>query len=199
MERKLYEDAINGHVETLVEIMEEDPVILRNATTQNPLAIAAILGHVGFARKLLSYSKDLTTESDEKGLTPLHLASQQHSAEMVELLIDANPRVCLLTDSWGRPPLHLAAMKDREEIVHILLQAEGEAMNIISEFQKETIFHLCVKHNAFNSLKILVDLMNNDEIHLDNKDPAYKTVSFNSKDGQGNTLLHVATAKKNLK
>lgn len=126
-----------------MELIEADPLILKKVPIENPLAIAAICGYVDFVEKLVSLNMELTVERDEKGFSPLHFAAQKSSVQMVKLLIESNPDVCMFTDSWGRCPLHLAAMRDSKEITEILLEAQPEAMTLKSEFQSETIFHVC--------------------------------------------------------
>ncbi|KAI3921449.1 hypothetical protein MKW98_013383 [Papaver atlanticum] len=206
MERKLYEASMSGDVTTLMELLEEDPVLLNRVTTsfefENPLGIAAMCGHVEFAVRILRRKPELATQADQKGLRPLHLAAQGYNVSMVKVLIEENPDVCSLTDQNGRTPLHLAAMRDGTEIMKILIQKQPKAIQMLSEYRSETILHLCVKHNCLDALKLLVDELrkqhiNKESIYLISEDNK-ESISVNSKDGDGNTILHLAVARRNI-
>ncbi|KAI3886937.1 hypothetical protein MKW92_040261 [Papaver armeniacum] len=207
METKLYEASKRGDVNSLEELLEEDSVLLHRVVNgfeyENPLGIAAMCGHVDFAVQILSRMPELATQPDQKGLCPLHFAARGNSISMVEVLVEANPEVCSLPDQDGRTPLHLAAMKNRTEIMRILIEKQPQAIQTLSEYQKETILHLCVKHNSLDALKLLVDKLRNQHINEDSVDLVSKdnkeSISVNSKDGYGNTILHLAVARKNMK
>ncbi|XP_026429205.1 ankyrin repeat-containing protein BDA1-like [Papaver somniferum] len=208
MERKLYEASMRGDVTSLKELLEEDPMLLIRVIIsfeyENPLGIAAMCGHVEFAAQILRMKPELATHSDQKGLCPLHLAAQGNSVSMVKVLIEANPDVCGFTDQDGRRPLHLAAMKDRTEIVKILIQKQPKAIQMLSEYRSETILHLCVKHNGLDALKLLVDKLRNqhvneESIFLASEGENKGSISVNSKDADGNTILHLAVARRNMK
>ncbi|MCL7037205.1 hypothetical protein MKW94_010132 [Papaver nudicaule] len=205
MERKLYEASMRGDVTSLRELLEEDPVLLNRVTTsfeyENPLGTAAMCGHVEFAKQILRKKPELATLTDQKGLCPLHLAAQGDSISMVNVLVEANPDVCSFTDQDGRSPLHLAAMRNRTEIMKILIQKQPAAIQMLSEYRSETILHLCVKHNCLDALKLLMDELRNQEQseYLASEDDSNGPISIKSKDSDGNTILHLAVARRNTK
>jgi ankyrin repeat protein len=88
----LYEAAHAGDVDVLKKLLEEEPLLLdrtniTNEVSDNPLHIACLLGHAGFAKEILQYRPNLARELNGQGLTPLHLAaSQGHLAVVLELL-----------------------------------------------------------------------------------------------------------------
>jgi ankyrin repeat protein len=88
----------------------------------------------------------------------------------------------------GRIPLHLAAMKGRVAVIRELLQAKPESI-----YEKlgrgETVLHLCVKYNRLEALETLLQYLRscNDMEFL-----------LNSGDDDGNTILHLAVALKQM-
>ncbi|KAI3925234.1 hypothetical protein MKX01_034154 [Papaver californicum] len=207
MERKLYDASMRGDVTSLMELLEEDPVLLDRVITsfeyENPLGIAAMCGHVEFAEQILRMKPELATQPDQKGLCPLHLAAQGNSDSMVQALVEANPDVCSFTDQDERTPLHLAAMKNRTEIVKILIQKQPKAIQLLSGYRSQTILHLCVNKNSLDALKLLVDELRNqhvneESIHAVSENDNRGSISVNSKDADGNTVLHLAVARRNM-
>ncbi|CAK9144160.1 unnamed protein product [Ilex paraguariensis] len=188
-EKRVYEASLSGNVESLNELMQEDRLTLARASVvtcfnETPLHIASMLGHVDFAKALLHYKPDLVREIDSQGCSPLHVSSANGFVEIVKVLLMVDSDVCLLRDEDRRTPLHLAVMKGRIEVVKELIQARPEVIWYGLE-GGETILHLCVTYNRFEALKLLVELCGNDDL-------------VNVKDDNGNTILHTATAQKQL-
>ncbi|GFY93976.1 hypothetical protein Acr_09g0004220 [Actinidia rufa] len=185
-ERMLYEASLNGNVESLNELLQQDRLtlarVLLTCFNETPLHIAAMQGHVNFAKALLSYKPDLVTELDSHGRSPLHLASANGYIEIVKLLLAADTGACTIRDEDGRTPLHLAAMKGRVEIVTELAEAKREVTRFVLD-RGETVLHLCVVYNRLEALKVLVGM----NIMAD---------CVNVKDDDGNTILHIATMLK---
>ncbi|KAI7986549.1 Ankyrin repeat-containing protein BDA1 [Camellia lanceoleosa] len=191
MDRRLYEASLSGSVADLENLVGEDPLILDRASLtcfdQTPLHIAAWRGYSDFTRALLSRKPRLATELNSARCSPLHLASTEGHHEIVQHLLDVNDDVCEVHDEDGRTPLHLAAMKGRVEVIKLLTRARPESIR-----QKlgrgETVLHLCVKYNRLEALKTLIDelLIQNDARFV------------NSEDQDGNTILHLAAALKQL-
>ncbi|KAI3969146.1 hypothetical protein MKW92_029445 [Papaver armeniacum] len=192
MESKLYEASLRGDVTSLTELLKEDPLILERAITgygnETPLHISAMCGHVEFAAKILMLKPELASEVDSKGLSPLHLASLRKNVDMVRLLVQANPNVCVSTDQYGRTPLHLAAMKNQVQNLKLLIEIKPEAIQVLLN-KGATIFHFCVKHGSFEALMFLAELVGMNE----------ESVSVNSVDDDGNTILHLAVARRQTK
>ncbi|KAI3833053.1 hypothetical protein MKX03_021331 [Papaver bracteatum] len=162
---------------------------------RTPLHIAAIRGDTKLAEKIISKKPDLALKSDTQGFTPLHLASARTSLWMVRLLLKAKPGACTVQDQDGRTPLHLAAMKNRVEIIKVLME-EGleEAIHLKNNQNGETILHFCIKSNTnLKTLKLLAH-------YLVSAQPPYpNSISINSTDNDGNTVLHLAALTWNMK
>ncbi|RZC55405.1 hypothetical protein C5167_014257 [Papaver somniferum] len=196
MDTRLYEASIRGDVNSLVELLQEDPLLLRRVITsfhETPLHIAVISNHVEFAKKILSIKPELASEVDLQGLcTPLHVASAGTNVEMVNVLLRANPDVCSVINGDGRLPLHLAVIKGRVEIVKLLIRTRPETVRALTN-KTETILHLCARYNRLEVLKLLVPTFMQ---HNSSEDQV--VVSINSLDDDGNTILHLAVASKQI-
>ncbi|KAI3959420.1 hypothetical protein MKW98_019010 [Papaver atlanticum] len=96
----------------------------------------------------------------------------EFASDMVRVLAEANSNVCLATDQYGRTPLHLASMKNHIQNLKLLIEIKPEAIQVLLN-RGATIFHFCVKHG--------------------------KSVSVNSVDDDGNTILHLAVARRQTK
>ncbi|GFY80532.1 hypothetical protein Acr_01g0003410 [Actinidia rufa] len=184
----LYEASLNGNVESLNELLQQDRLTLARVSltcfNETPLHIAAMQGHVEFAKALLSHKPDLVTELDSHGRSPLHLASANGYIEIVKLLLAADTCACTIRDEDGRTPLHLAAMKGRVEIVTELAHARQEVTRFMLD-RGETVLHLCVVYNRLEALKVLVGM-------------GTMADCVNVKDDAGNTILHIATMLKQV-
>ncbi|KAI3833057.1 hypothetical protein MKX03_021335 [Papaver bracteatum] len=162
---------------------------------RTPLHIAVISGNIKLATEIVSRKPDLALKKDFNGFTPLHLASARTSRQMVRLLLNARPAACLVKDKDGRTPLHLAVMKDRVEIMKLLMEERPDPIHLKNDENGETILHFCVKNNnEFTSLKLLVD-----KLVLAWNFDRDTAISINSKDNDGNTVLHLAAGMGKLK
>ncbi|KAI3893172.1 hypothetical protein MKX03_020197 [Papaver bracteatum] len=191
MESRLYDASRYGDVASLMELLRDDPLIFERVISgfgETPLHISAMCGHVDFAAEILRIKPELASEVDPKGLYPLHMASARKNFEMVRVLVDANPNVCVATDQHGRTPLHLAAMKNQIQNMKLLMETNPKATNILLN-RGETILHFCVKHSSFEALMLLTEWVGVNEGSL----------SVNSVDDDGNTILHLAVARRQTK
>jgi ankyrin repeat protein len=185
----LYEASRNGCVSTLTSLIQRDPHILYRVSltsfSETPLHITALLSHLEFSEVLISKKPTLTKEVDSLGRTPLHLASAEGNTEIVKALLQANTDVCLARDQDERIPLHLASKRGRTEIIEELINARRES--ILMNLNGDSVLHLCLQYNQFDALKLLVESANGDELFL------------NSKNRDGNSVLHLAVMLKQVK
>lgn len=189
MEKKLSDAAMEGSVKMLNDLLQEDPLVLDRALvscfSETPLHIASMLGHLDLVKELLSHKPEFASELDSCGSTPLHLAAAKGHAEIVKELLWADSAACLVRNGDGRTALHLAAIKGRVEVVSELLRARTESTRALTD-RGRTVLHLCVGHNRLEGLRVLVGAIGkNDEL-------------VNWKDGDGNSILHIAVAKKQV-
>ncbi|KAD2393954.1 hypothetical protein E3N88_40931 [Mikania micrantha] len=187
MERLLYEASLEGNLNTLLMLLQEDPLILDRFTLNRhgdtPLHITSMLGHTDFVNEIITRKPHLATERDSQKHVPLHIASAKGHVDIVKLLLSANPDACLARDRDGGCPIHLAAVTGCYEVVKELVQAQPDAARAM--VQQDTILHLCVKHNQVEVLKLLLETMSDHEF-------------VNTKDAHGNTILHLAVADKQV-
>ncbi|XP_034699429.1 ankyrin repeat-containing protein ITN1-like [Vitis riparia] len=168
--------------------MAEDPLALARASVtcfdETPLHIAAMLGHLDFAKALASHKPDMAMAVDLQGRSPLHLASANGHIEIVNMLLSLNSNICLICDEDGRTPLNLAVMKGHVEVTRELVTARPEVTEHKLD-HGETILHSSVRHNRLGALKMLVESVREAEF-------------INARDDYGNTVLHTATTLKQL-
>lgn len=189
---RLHDAAIEGDVPSLLDLLQEDPFILDRCNVersgcfvQSPLHVASSLGHFKFTTEILSRKPELTEELDQlKRSSPLHIASAKGHLEIVKTLLAVNPNMCFARDQDGRNPVHVAATSGQVHVLDELLRAKPQAAKERTN-SGETALHLCVKHSQPEALKFIINATDDGEL-------------LNSKDGDGNTVLHLAVAAKQL-
>lgn len=154
-------------------------------STENPLHIASAAGHVGFVKELIKVKPELAKETSQDGFSPMHTAAANGYVEIVEELLKVEPGLCRLEGNGKRTPLHCAAIKGRNEVISAMLLACPDCIADVN-IQKEIALHLAVKNSQLEAVKMLVGWI----IELN------KTEVLNMKDERGNTVLHLATWRK---
>ncbi|KAF5936375.1 hypothetical protein HYC85_027504 [Camellia sinensis] len=191
IQQKLLKAAIEGDTPLLVEIHTQNPLILNRVTVgcfnETPLHVAALRGHVEFARKLVSLDSELAQVLDFQGSSPLHLASAKGYIQIVKLLVAAKPEMCKVLDRDGFNPLHLAAIKGKVEVLRELVRKMPQAA-LPKLNHQQTILHLCVKHFQMDALKLLME--ETDDVQI--------LGLVNATDDYGYTILHLAVADKQI-
>ncbi|RWR86069.1 Ankyrin repeat [Cinnamomum micranthum f. kanehirae] len=196
MDERLYEAAIRGDVEKLLDLLNEDALkkadepfldrVMRNCIGKdNPLHLGALFGHNEFVREISSRKPEFACQLNSKGLSPLHLAAERGHVLVVKVLLETNADVCFVRDRDGRIPLQLAVIKGRVEVIEELVKAKNITAWLLTD-EREPILHFCAKHDQFDALKKLVSLV---------KDDGFVRL----KDNSDNTILHLLSAKKQIK
>ncbi|XP_048424236.1 CARD- and ANK-domain containing inflammasome adapter protein-like [Pyrus x bretschneideri] len=194
-EDEVYEASRTGDVEYLNRLIEKDPEILRRISLQTgktgtPLHVSALLGHAEFTKALCTKNPKLAERVDADGRTPLHLASAEGHKETVEALLSVYADACLRCDEKGRIPLHYAAMNGEVEVLQKLIDKNPESIYVkVENRSKETVLHLCIKHNQLECLKLLVERDDSNREFLNSRAGC---------DG-GVTILHLALMLRQIK
>ncbi|PQM39466.1 ankyrin repeat-containing protein BDA1 [Prunus yedoensis var. nudiflora] len=188
MDIRLFEASHTGDVQLLHKLLAENPLLLHSlalASTENPLHVASIAGHVDFVKEIVRLKPAFVKELNQEGFSPMHIASANGYFEIVRELLKVDPILCRLNgrDQWT--PLHYAAARGRVDVVGEMVLACPESVEDVT-IQGETALHLAVKNSQFEAIKVVVELA----IQL------RKANVLNMKDKHGNTALHLATWKK---
>ncbi|XP_078172820.1 uncharacterized protein LOC144566662 [Carex rostrata] len=184
---RLEEASHAGDVNSLKELLKKDKLLLEKligstSVIDNPLHIASMLGHADFVREVISHKPELAKELNGNGLSPLHLAAAHGRVTVVKELLKGGSDICLISEKHeGLLPLHIAVKKGRTVIVKELVEACEAAVHRLTN-GGETILHLAVQYNSFDTVEFLLD----------------RVLDLNAKDNRGNTILHHAVASKKL-
>ncbi|KAG5563875.1 hypothetical protein RHGRI_000160 [Rhododendron griersonianum] len=162
---------MRGDLEPLHEIIAKDNYILDKVLVgsfkgKNPLHVATSTGRAEFVLKLLEIKPKLA-----KG-----------DIKIVEALVELSPEMCMARNQDGNNPLHIAAMEGKVHVLKKLVETFPLAAQVILD-QGDTILHLCVKYNQLECLRLLLEII---------RDPEF----VQSKDANGNSMLHVAVFSK---
>ncbi|XP_074286982.1 uncharacterized protein LOC141612161 [Silene latifolia] len=189
---KLYDATLIGDVNSLINLLRHDPLILDRCIIeksdrfiQSPLHIASDLGHIEFTTQLLNLKPELARQLDwSTRSSALHLASAKGHLDIVKKLVEVNPNMCLARDQDGLNPVHVAAVNGQLHVLDVLVRtnplADRERTN-----SGDSILHLCLKYEQVDSLKYLVNAIDDSEL-------------LNSTDNHNNTVLHLAVVAKQL-
>ncbi|XP_078172063.1 uncharacterized protein LOC144566072 [Carex rostrata] len=184
---RLEEASHAGDVNSLKELLKKDKLLLvkligSTSVIDNPLHIASMLGHADFVREVIYHRPELAKELNGNGLSPLHLAAAHDHVAVVKELLKGGSDICLISEKQeGLLPLQIAVKKGRTAIVKELVEACEEAVHRLTN-GGETILHLAIQYNSFDTVEFLIDRM----------------WDLNAKDNRGNTILHHSVASKNL-
>lgn len=99
----------------------------KNATDQNAVHLAVSLGNINLLRVLVKCGVSVN-EPDAFGMTPLHIAVTENSAEMTQELLKVDGIELNALDDKGKSALHLSVESNNLEIVKLLINAGADVM-----------------------------------------------------------------------
>ncbi|XP_022925439.1 ankyrin repeat-containing protein BDA1-like [Cucurbita moschata] len=161
--RKLYEASKIGSIQSLKTLIRGDPniiqrVLISSSNVESPLHVSVLHHHLEFTQFLLNLVPELAGEVDDLQRTPLHLASENGTVEIVQALLEKNTSTCMVRDLNGLIPLHHAVINGRIDIIQRLIIARPRSP-WVKLYNCQTIFHLCIKHNHLEALKLLITMI----------------------------------------
>ncbi|XP_046389519.1 transient receptor potential cation channel subfamily A member 1-like isoform X2 [Ischnura elegans] len=147
-----------GHIRSLQNLIQLGASVnLKNNNNESALHFAARYGRYNIACQLLDSDKGtfIINETDGKGLTPLHISSQEGHRKVVQLLL--NRGALLHRDHNGRNPLHLAAMSGYTKTMELLHSVHS---HLIDQVDKDgnSALHLATMENKPSSIKMLLSM-----------------------------------------
>ncbi|RVX15463.1 hypothetical protein VitviT2T_002301 [Vitis vinifera] len=192
MDPIMFKAARDGNVADLLNLLEGDPLILERlvtASADTPLHVAAMFGHLDFVKEVIKHKSNVVEyvkELNQQGYSPIHLAAAHGHVDVVRMLIEISSELCCLKGRDGMTPLHCASVKGRAETMSLLISASPLCVIEVTE-RGETALHVAARNNQLDALRVLVEWLRRTKA----------LVVINSKDGDGNTVLHLAAARKN--
>ncbi|KAL6123416.1 hypothetical protein ACLB2K_075938 [Fragaria x ananassa] len=186
--RRLFESSQTGNVQVLHQLLAENQLLLHSvslASRGSPLQVAAVAGHVDFVKEIVRLKPAFAEELNQDGFSPMHIAAANGFLEILRELLTVDSKLSQLKgrDQWT--PLHYAAVRGRVGIIREMVLACPDSVEHVT-VQGETVFHLAVRNSQFEAVRVLVTLVR--EIG--------KLNVLQMKDHLGNTVLHLATWKK---
>ncbi|KAJ4717369.1 Ankyrin repeat-containing-like protein [Melia azedarach] len=148
---------------------------------------AAIFGeHEEMTKMLLEYKGSLTSEADEKGWLPLHLAAHLGYYKIVKELLNTDKSAAYKANNEGKTALHVAAACGQLRIMKELIDSCPGCWELVDN-KGCNVFHFALDSKNKSAVQLLLD------------NPSLGNL-INEKDNQGNSpLLHLAASGYHMK
>ncbi|KAJ0083992.1 hypothetical protein Patl1_30032 [Pistacia atlantica] len=156
---------------------------------KNPLEVACEHSSVRVAEEILSRRPELAKMKNGDGKVPMHIASEKGDERMVELLAKVSPEACLVEGFASMIPLHLAVIHGHSEVIKAIISTCPQSV-LKKTSNQDTVLHLPLKNSQLCTFYLLLsEVKKLNHLHE----------LLNARDGEGNTILHIATSKKLIK
>ncbi|XP_076459594.1 uncharacterized protein LOC143292853 [Babylonia areolata] len=146
-----------GSIDVISSLQEWIPNIFEIAKKSPVLHVACRTGNLEVVKTLLEHGfpvNQVSDASEYRGLTPIHVASSNGHAMIVEALIKHAARADEKTP-YGDTTLHLACRDNRVEVVRVLLQ-KGSADIEMTEGDGQTPLHIAADKGFDDIVTLLV-------------------------------------------
>ncbi|KAK1281356.1 hypothetical protein QJS04_geneDACA019844 [Acorus gramineus] len=156
MEPRLYEAVRLGNVQYLKNTAE--PLDSTTPQGNTALHIAARLGHVDFAKALLTRSNSLLTRANEDGENPLHVTAKAGHAIVAEAMMTHAQGKADPENKEGDTPLHEAVRAGHVDVAQKLLEWDAEVADEVNH-AGETPLHLAARCGMFDVVDVMLDVV----------------------------------------
>ncbi|XP_059441860.1 ankyrin repeat-containing protein BDA1-like [Corylus avellana] len=210
MDQSLRDVAQQGNIDALYALIRMDVKVLDRIDelpfVESPLHVAAFAGHTRFASEIMRLKQSFSKKPNEDGFTPVHLALQNNQTEVVRQLLDVDEDLVRVQGKEGVTPLHYVAQTGNLVLLAEFLNVCPKSIKNVT-IRRDTAFHIALKNNQVDAFNILMNWYErtrfNDKLASHNKQDKDALLSgvgdlLNSKDEEGNTLLHVAVSQNQL-
>ncbi|XVE68931.1 hypothetical protein DITRI_Ditri09bG0109600 [Diplodiscus trichospermus] len=197
MDVQLIEAATRNDINTLYALIQQHAAILDDVDNapfvSTPFHVAASEGHIKFAMEMMNLKPSFARKLNQAGFSPLHLALQNNHQQMVRVLVNADKDLVRFKGRKGRTPLHQAVTDENLDLLAEFLVACPECIKDVNN-KGENALHIAARRNKFEAFQILVHWLRRNS-HQDGDVWEYEIL--NSKNYEGNTLLHLAAMNNN--
>lgn len=125
----------------------------RTQEGKTALHFAARNGNTYLVDLMIKYYKFKVDDTDDYGVTPLHMAAQCDNQEVVIYLLSSGAKVNK-QDTRGRTPLTYAIMAGNTDIASVLI-SEGSSLNI-RDGEGDSHLHYAVNYGQLEATKMLI-------------------------------------------
>ncbi|XP_068160257.1 transient receptor potential cation channel subfamily A member 1b isoform X2 [Antennarius striatus] len=146
---------IHDSVKNMLGLSGQVGLSCKSRDKKSALHFAAQYGRLNTCHRLLETIKDsrLLNEGDERGLTPLHLASKEGHTKVVELLLRKG--ALLHSDYRGWTCVHHAASAGYTRTMEILLSANPKLLDKTDE-DGNTALHIAAREGHVAAVRLLL-------------------------------------------
>ena len=193
---KLKQVAQDGNIDNFYRLIREDAKLLEAIDelpfVDTPLHIAASVGNVPFAMEMMRLKPSLVSKPNPDGFSPLHLALQREQIEMVRRLLQVDGDLVRMKAKEGMTLLHYAIITyDHLDLLVEFLSLCPHSIEDVT-IRNETALHIALKYDKLEAFKLLVGWLRQNRSR---NSLFWERKVLNWKDGEGNTVLHVAISK----
>ncbi|KAJ8765934.1 hypothetical protein K2173_020450 [Erythroxylum novogranatense] len=192
---RLEEAARSGNVDTLYELLDQDPYLLEQIDQipliETPLHIAAAFGKIEFAMEIMILKASFAKKLNKSGLTPMYLAVQNGHELIVLWLLDVDSALVRVKGRGGRTPLHCAAEFGNSSIMAEIFEACPESILDVTN-NGDTAMHIALRSGQIEAFEILLGWLRRCVFKDSN---FWQRELLNWKNKEGDTLLHIALSR----
>ncbi|KAL5551314.1 hypothetical protein UlMin_001490 [Ulmus minor] len=193
MERRLNEAALDGNIDALYALIQEDAHLLEHIDklpfVDTPLHIAASAGRCSFALEIMRLKPSYARKPNQKGFCPIHLALQNRQREMVLRFLDIDKELVRVQGREGMTALHIAAEQGMEDLLAEFLVACPKSIQELT-IRKETALHIAAKNFRIEALEIMLGWLERAELK------SRRVLKWAN--DEGNTVLHIAASGNHI-
>ncbi|XP_059441851.1 uncharacterized protein LOC132174175 [Corylus avellana] len=194
MDQSLRDVATQGNIDALYALVRRDVKVLDRIDklpfVETPLHVAAFEGHTRFALEIMRLKQSFCKKLNEDGFTPMHLALQNNQTEVVRMLLEVDKDLVRVQGNDGMTPLHYIAQTGSLDLLPKFLNVCPKSIKDVT-IQRDNAFHIVLKNDQVDAFDILMNWYES----ITDYDKFTLQDLLNSKDKEGNTLLHIAVSQ----
>ncbi|EXC26793.1 Ankyrin repeat-containing protein [Morus notabilis] len=192
MDGKLIAASLEGKIDDFYDLIRECPNILEEVDkilVDNPMHLAAINGRTHFAVEMMRLNPSFAKRLNPDGFSPLQLALQNAHFQTVLRLLAMDGDLVRVQGREGMSPLHYVAKHGNNQLLSAFLSTCPTALEDVT-IRNQTALHVALDNDNVDCVEIIL------KCYERFPQSRWEKMHLNWKDDNGNTPLHIATARK---